>query len=40
MLYHGTNTIVKVPEVKISGYYKDFGYGFYITLYEKQVFPQ
>ena len=37
MLYHGTNTIVKVPEVRISGYYKDFGYGFYCTRLKIQA---
>lgn len=37
MLYHGTNTIVKVPEVRVSGYYIDFGYGFYCTRLKRQA---
>lgn len=37
LVYHGTNTIVKKPEVRKSGYTKDFGYGFYCTRMEKQA---
>lgn len=37
IVYHGTNTIVKHPEVRISGYNKDFGFGFYCTQYERQA---
>ena len=37
ILYHGTNLIVEKPEVKVSGYTKDFGYGFYCTAIEKQA---
>lgn len=36
-LYHGTNTIVRVPEVRVSGYNKDFGFGFYCTRLERQA---
>ena len=36
-LYHGTNTIVKKPEIRIIGYTKDFGYGFYCTEIERQA---
>lgn len=36
-LFRGTNTIVEKPEVRIVGYAKDFGYGFYCTEYEKQA---
>jgi hypothetical protein len=36
-LYHGSNVEVKVPEIKSIGYYKDFGYGFYCTAFEKQA---
>lgn len=36
-LYHGSNVEVKVPEIKTIGYYKDFGYGFYCTAFEKQA---
>ena len=37
IVYHGTNTIVKHPEVRISGYNKDFGFDFYCTQYERQA---
>lgn len=37
ILYHGTNTIVDNPEVRISGFYKDFGFGFYCTRFERQA---
>jgi len=37
ILYHGSNTIVDKPVIQISGYYKDFGYGFYCTRMEKQA---
>lgn len=37
LLYHGTNIIVDKPEIRVSGYAKDFGYGFYCTALEKQA---
>ena len=37
ILYHGTNTIVEHPEVRICGYNKDFGFGFYRTQFERQA---
>lgn len=37
ILYHGTNTIVERPEVRICGYNKDFGFGFYCTQFERQA---
>lgn len=37
ILYHGTNTIVRNLEVRISGYNKDFGFGFYCTRLERQA---
>ncbi len=37
ILYHGTNTIVRNPEVRIAGYNKDFGFGFYCTRFEHQA---
>lgn len=37
VLYHGSNVIVEKPQVLISGFYKDFGYGFYCTNIEKQA---
>ena len=36
-LYHGSNVEVKTPEIKTLGFYKDFGYGFYCTAFEKQA---
>ena len=37
ILYHGSNTVVKEPIIKISGFNKDFGFGFYCTVLEKQA---
>lgn len=31
ILYHGSNVIVSEPRVFESGFYKDFGFGFYCT---------
>lgn len=36
-LYHGSNVIVKNPQVLTNGIYKDFGYGFYCNNLEKQA---
>lgn len=36
-LYHGSNIVVEKPQILISGFYKDFGYGFYCTNLEKQA---
>jgi len=36
-LYYGSNVVVKVPEIRSVGFYKDFGYGFYCTALEKQA---
>lgn len=36
-LFHGSNVTVSEPKVLINGFYKDFGYGFYCTLFEKQA---
>lgn len=36
-IYHGSNMIVEKPQIIVSGYYKDFGYGFYCTNLEKQA---
>lgn len=35
-LFHGSSIVVEKPQVSISGFYKDFGYGFYSTNIEKQ----
>jgi len=37
VLYHGSNVVVRHPEVKVQGYYKDFGFGFYCTNIEMQA---
>lgn len=36
-VFHGTSTIVRQPEVRMVGYTKDFGYGFYCTKMERQA---
>ncbi len=36
-LYHGSNVLVEKPQILISGFYKDFGYGFYCTHLERQA---
>lgn len=37
ILFHGSNVVVKEPKILANGYYKDFGYGFYCTILEKQA---
>lgn len=36
-LFHGSNIKISTPEIRMSGYYKDFGFGFYCTNLEKQA---
>lgn len=36
-VYFGSNRIVNKPKIITDGYYKDFGYGFYCTNFEKQA---
>lgn len=36
-LFHGSNIILEKPKILQNGYYKDFGYGFYCTQFEKQA---
>ena len=36
-LYHGSASKVEKPKILTSGFYKDFGYGFYCTNIEKQA---
>lgn len=36
-LYHGSNTVVEQPKILTNGFYKDFGYGFYCTILERQA---
>lgn len=37
IVYHGSNVEVSIPRILQNGFYKDFGYGFYCTNYEKQA---
>ncbi len=37
VVYHGSNIEVANPKVIQSGFYKDFGYGFYCTNLERQA---
>lgn len=37
IIYHGSNVEVVVPRILQNGFYKDFGYGFYCTGFEKQA---
>ena len=36
-IFHGSSVIFKTPEIKIGKYNKDFYFGFYCTLIEKQA---
>lgn len=36
-LFHGSNVKVENPKILVSGFYKDFGFGFYCTNIEKQA---
>lgn len=36
-IYHGSNSVIETPQVKATGFYKDFGFGFYCTQMEKQA---
>lgn len=36
-VYHGSNVIVNQPKIITDGFYKDFGYGFYCSAFEKQA---
>ncbi|MDO4163299.1 MAG: DUF3990 domain-containing protein [Bacteroides sp.] len=36
-IYHGSNMAIECPQVKATGFYKDFGFGFYCTLLERQA---
>lgn len=37
ILYHGSNAIVQIPEIRESKYNKDFYFGFYCTLFREQA---
>lgn len=36
-IFHGSNVEVSTPRILQNGFYKDFGYGFYCTKFEKQA---
>lgn len=36
-IYYGSNVIVNKAKIITDGFYKDFGYGFYCTNFEKQA---
>ena len=36
-IFHGSNEIVKKPEIRTAKYGKDFYYGFYCTVYKTQA---
>lgn len=36
ILYHGSKAIIESPEIRIQKYNKDFYFGFYCTVMEKQ----
>lgn len=37
ILFHGSSEVVKISEIRKTKFYKDFGFGFYCTLIEKQA---
>jgi hypothetical protein len=37
ILFHGSNEIVRQPEIRIPRYNKDFYFGFYCTIYSEQA---
>jgi hypothetical protein len=37
ILYHGSQEMVKHPEIRIQKYNKDFYFGFYCTVYQNQA---
>ncbi len=37
IIYHGSQQIVKHPEIRIAKYSKDFATGFYCTLFKEQA---
>lgn len=36
-IYHGSSVCVNKPKILTNGHYKDFGYGFYCTNFERQA---
>ncbi len=37
IIYHGSNTIIEFPEIRIAKYNKDFYFGFYCTQFKEQA---
>ena len=37
VLYQGDKKVLEKPKLYLDGFYKDFGYGFYCTNFEKQA---
>jgi len=37
IIYHGSSQIVEMPEIRVTKYNKDFYFGFYCTVMEKQA---
>lgn len=37
IIFLGSNVVVEKPKILENGFYKDFGYGFYCTILEKQA---
>ncbi len=37
ILYHGSQQVVKAPEIRAAKFYKDFGTGFYCTILKEQA---
>lgn len=37
ILFHGSYEKIEIPEIRITKYNKDFYFGFYCTVYEKQA---
>lgn len=37
VLYHGSQTQVEYPEIRLGRFYKDFSYGFYVTEKKEQA---
>lgn len=36
-VYHGSNMVIENPKVQTTGFFKDFGFGFYCTALERQA---
>lgn len=36
-VYHGSNMVIEYPKIQTTGFFKDFGFGFYCTALERQA---